>query len=165
MTPSDISLRRAGADDGRNLSLLFVELDEHHVRMRPDLFKQLDGPARSDEMLRELIADVEAQAIFVAEAALGDLLGFVHVRERCSPETVVAPASTYAEIDALAVKTDFRRGGVAKALVGQAERWAKERGLNQLVLSVRAFNHSAVAAYEALGFEHIVHRMARSISD
>lgn len=143
-----------------------MALDEHHKRLRPDLFKVLDGPARDDEKIRSLVSGADTQAIFVAEdQSTSDLVGFVHVLEKRWPESALTPATRSADIDALFLKDAFRRRGIAKSLVDASEKWAKERHLGQLTLSVRAFNREAVAAYEAMRFEHLVHRMARPIPD
>lgn len=163
MTLADISVRRASMEDIDQLSLLFIELDEHHIKLRPDLFKQLHGPARDRDALVSLITNAESQAVFVAELPSYGLIGLVHVLERRSPETVVAPATVSAEVDSVAINHAYRRLGVAKALIRQAEQWAKERRIGKLVLSVRAFNDDALQAYMAMGFEPVVHRMERAI--
>ncbi|MBR0414233.1 MAG: ribosomal protein S18-alanine N-acetyltransferase [Clostridia bacterium] len=49
----------------------------------------------------------------------------------------------------------FRRQGIAKALLEQMIRVAKENGIYELTLEVRASNEAAIALYEALGFENL----------
>jgi GNAT superfamily N-acetyltransferase len=61
------------------------------------------------------------------------------------------PDSLY--IDALATAEDARRRGVAVALLGNAERRARERGLRALALDTTASNMGARALYERVGFE------------
>jgi ribosomal protein S18 acetylase RimI-like enzyme len=56
-------------------------------------------------------------------------------------------------IDALATAEDARRRGVAAALLGEAERLARERGLGALALDTTASNTGARALYERFGFE------------
>lgn len=55
-------------------------------------------------------------------------------------------------VDALATDPQFRRRGVALALLGEAERAARERGLGQVALDTAAKNSAARALYKRAGF-------------
>lgn len=56
-------------------------------------------------------------------------------------------------VDALAVTDAHRRRGVATALLAEAERVARARGLAAVALDTPATNTGAQALYEAAGFE------------
>ena len=58
-------------------------------------------------------------------------------------------------ISKVMVAPAFRRQGIAKALLEQMCRVAKENGIYELTLEVRASNEAAIALYEALGFENL----------
>lgn len=60
-------------------------------------------------------------------------------------------ASLY--IDSLATAERFRRRGVAAALLEEAERIARERGLPAIALDTRASNTGARALYDRHGYE------------
>jgi ribosomal protein S18 acetylase RimI-like enzyme len=64
-------------------------------------------------------------------------------------------------IDALATAEDTRRRGVARELLLEAERIARERGVGALALDTTATNSAARALYEAVGFEIAGGRAAR----
>ena len=55
----------------------------------------------------------------------------------------------------VAVHPDFRRKGIAEALVNALVEALKEQGSHCLTLEVRASNDPARALYEKLGFTHI----------
>jgi ribosomal protein S18 acetylase RimI-like enzyme len=55
-------------------------------------------------------------------------------------------------VDALATHPEFRRRGIALALLGEAERAARERGLGQVALDTAAGNTAAQALYRRAGF-------------
>jgi ribosomal protein S18 acetylase RimI-like enzyme len=68
---------------------------------------------------------------------------------RLSPDP--PPNSLY--VDSLATADTFRRRGVATALLEDAERGARERGLTALALDTQVANSGARALYERFGFE------------
>ena len=56
-------------------------------------------------------------------------------------------------IDALATAEGYRRRGLAEALLSEAERLARENGLEALALDTTVANSPARALYERFGFE------------
>ncbi len=58
----------------------------------------------------------------------------------------------------VAVHPDFRRQGIAEALVNTLVEQLKEMGSHCLTLEVRASNTPAIALYEKLGFSEIGRR-------
>ncbi|HEY0788727.1 MAG TPA: ribosomal protein S18-alanine N-acetyltransferase [Thermoanaerobaculia bacterium] len=56
-------------------------------------------------------------------------------------------------VNKIAVAAAWRRHGVAKALMDDATRFARERGIASIALEVRESNEGARAFYRALGFE------------
>jgi GNAT superfamily N-acetyltransferase len=61
---------------------------------------------------------------------------------------------TYAEVSELFVEEDFRRKGVAKALMDHAVAQAKAAGACEIVLMTSFRNHAAQQFYFANGFEN-----------
>jgi ribosomal protein S18 acetylase RimI-like enzyme len=61
-------------------------------------------------------------------------------------------------IDALATDPDFRRRGAARALLDEAERQARERGLGAVALDTTINNEGARALYAAAGFDEVAYR-------
>ncbi len=56
-------------------------------------------------------------------------------------------------IASIVVHPDYRRGGVATALITEAVDYAKENELYRLTLEVRVSNLPAIALYEGMGFK------------
>ena len=52
----------------------------------------------------------------------------------------------------IAVKSEYRRRGVATALINEIISGAKVKGVKTLYLEVNEFNESAIKVYEKLGF-------------
>ena len=55
----------------------------------------------------------------------------------------------------IAVHPDFRRRGIAEALVAELEAALRQRGSHALTLEVRDSNAPAIALYEKLGFAQV----------
>jgi ribosomal protein S18 acetylase RimI-like enzyme len=76
----------------------------------------------------------------------------IRVANQGSSRAPRPPADSF-YIDALATAEGFRRRGVAIALIGEAERLAREGGFAYLALDTAATNEAARKLYERLGFE------------
>ncbi len=61
------------------------------------------------------------------------------------------------------VEPEWRRHGVAAALMAAAERWVREQGARRIELLVAANNAAAQALYRALGYEPVMQRWARQL--
>nr|WP_010398445.1 GNAT family N-acetyltransferase [Paracoccus sp. TRP] len=58
-------------------------------------------------------------------------------------------------LDGVAVRPEWRRRGIARALVKAAAAHAREFGYPALRAEVHARNHAALAAWQAIGFRHL----------
>jgi ribosomal protein S18 acetylase RimI-like enzyme len=145
------------------LGALFIELDEHHFRQRPEEFRRLEGPARAPALIAGMIAAEDALVLVAEDSSSGAIVGLAHVFKREFPETLVSPQRLVAELDSLVIAADRRRAGIATRLVLEAQRWTDHEGLAALELSVREFNHAALSFYEALGFEGLSRRLRSTL--
>src|SRR5688572_28460753 len=94
------------------------------------LATQLGYPMSVAEMTGRLAALLPNERHYIAVAVSGArMLGRVHVEHRSGIE-----AGDRAELLALVVDADARRGGVGRKLVEVAESWAVSRGLSSLVV-------------------------------
>lgn len=59
----------------------------------------------------------------------------------------------YGFVDDLTVDKDFRRLGIAQALMNEAKEWSKGKGLSGLALETQTNNVGACSFYKIYGFE------------
>ena len=86
--------------------------------------------------------------LFVAEGADGRLRGVVDVHLR-----LVLEEDPFAELIALVVGEEGRGEGVGSALVAEAVRWARDRGVPKVWVRVSLWREATPRFYERLGFQ------------
>jgi ribosomal protein S18 acetylase RimI-like enzyme len=114
-----------------------------------------------------------AMAAFPVEEAAGRSRAFLRLALRAAPpwrwgmalflywaggRAAPTPPASALYIDALATDPDFRRRGAASALLAEAEREARARGLPTLALDTTASNEPARALYAREGFDEVAYR-------
>ena len=137
MTPlADVTLRRATEADAE----VVAELSE-----------QLGYPIAVDAVRGRLAQFVnDPNHAVVVAVRDGQVCGWVHVHIQQSIEL----AGPRGEIMGLVVSRDVRRSGVGRLLMEEAERWARDRGLDLMVLRSNLQRPESHAFYPAIGYEH-----------
>lgn len=80
---------------------------------------------------------------------------FGTLRIHTAGDRSIGPAANAFYVDSLATAEPFRRRGVATALLVEAERLARHRGLGAVTLDTWADNAPARALYAAQGFQEV----------
>jgi GNAT superfamily N-acetyltransferase len=118
----------------------------------------------ADRRARELFASqlrARTETILLAELD-GRVVGIL----RCA-ETIGSPLlepARYAYVSSVYVRPEARRRGVLRALLAEAERWSRARGLDQMRLHNVAGSAEAEGAWDALGFSIVEQVRLRSFS-
>ena len=153
----DFSIRQAVEEDYAGLNALFEEIDKHHRKALPHVFRKPDGPARNRDFLSAILADQNA-VIFIAEIQ-GRIIGLVHAYVRAVPEIPIRIPCRACQVDNIVVTQEYRRRGVGKALMEMVHQWAGQMKLDRLELSVWDFNEDAQDFYRGFGYEPAFIRM------
>jgi ribosomal protein S18 acetylase RimI-like enzyme len=156
-----ITVRPATVQDYEVLCDILDEVDALHRQKLPHIFRRPDGPVREREYILEQLAD-EDVVIFIAEVNR-QVAGLVHVVVQDTPPIPILVPRRWAMVDSVVVKERFRRRGIGRVLMDEAQRWALSRGATDIELSVFEFNEPARAFYESLGYETIRRRMGRQL--
>jgi ribosomal protein S18 acetylase RimI-like enzyme len=154
---SALRIRLARADDDEFILGLvprFVAFDLPSWRKRSETLAGIrDDIARH---LRELPA---ASHLYVAENEDGERLGFLHLQTQKDFFTGVLNC----HISDLVVDPQHDGKGTGSALLGFAERWAKEHRCRYLTLGVFPGNERARALYERHGYGVETLRMTKAV--
>lgn len=115
-----------------------------------ELTTELGYPANAreiDERFAELTESHPHDAILVATADDGTVIGWIHVARVASLQSEAT-----AEIRGLVVGEAHRSGGTGAQLVAAAEAWARERGARTIVVRSRSTRERAHRFYERIGY-------------
>jgi ribosomal protein S18 acetylase RimI-like enzyme len=156
-----ISIREAGAEDGDILVRLNRSVQELHAAHRPEYFKPPD-PAAVADWFRSMLENPAVRA-WIAEWD-GSPAGYALTLVVEKPENAFGYARRFCEIDQIGVAPEFRRQGIARALVERVFEYARRRGIAEVELSSWHFNEEAHDAFRALGFREKAVRFGRGSS-
>ena len=116
-----------------------------------ELSEQLGYPIAADAVrvrLAQFVTNAD-HVVVVAERG-GQVCGWVHAHVQQSIEL----AEPRGEVMGLVVSRDVRRAGLGRLLMQRAEQWARERGLDLMVLRSNVQRPESHAFYPAIGYEH-----------
>jgi GNAT superfamily N-acetyltransferase len=109
---------------------------------------ELGYPTATDVMAQRLTLLLQHERHLVAVAADGaSLRGWLHVEHRFA-----LAGADRAELIALVIDSQWRRGGLGRELVRLAEAWALARGIPTLMVRSNAARAESHPFYEALGY-------------
>ena len=96
---------------------------------------------------KEEIAGLGTSRHYILALNSGSIIGYAGMM-------LVAPGLP-ADLLTIAVLPDFRRQGIAQAMLTELEAWAKERGAKEVILEVDTKNARAISLYEFWRYEKI----------
>lgn len=138
-------VRAARPDDAAVIAGLFVQLG--YPNAREDLAGRL--AERGGDMARVLVADAASRVLGVVVV---NLIAPLHV------------AGCWALVSALVTDEAARGGGIGAALLGEAERYAREQGCSRMELSSSEHRTRAHAFYERHGFGEVRKRFVKQLA-
>ena len=153
--------RRYQPQDASYVERCFIELQSYEKRLEPN---RVDGMQIADAYRRYLL-DRCAQsdgAVFVAEAE-GVVVGFVALFVHVDSESLIEAQTDYAYISDLVVLPAFRRHGIGRALLQQAESYARDHGAAVMKVDVLIANTVAYDLYHTAGFQDHEVRLTKSL--
>ena len=159
----EVTIRTATMTDFSAVCQLLHELDDLHVRIRPDVFQPLDGPIRPRERIARFIDDREGE-IFLAEVG-ASTVGLATIQITDSPDAPMFRPRRSASIDNLVVNQEFQRLGIGKRLLDCAVEWTRSRKIPCIDINVWIENETGMFFFKANGFEPLCQRMELRIDN
>lgn len=101
----------------------------------------------------EEILGSEKDLVLVSEED-GVVSGFANIRLRFE-YVAGTKSSPVGYLEGIAVREEFRKKGIAKALFEEGIRWAKEKGCAEFASDCLITNEKSLAFHKSLGFDEI----------
>jgi ribosomal protein S18 acetylase RimI-like enzyme len=143
----DLAIRLATAADAPAFVELYGVLYESDGRLRDPALSPGWAEAHGAAYFGAALAG-PSSAGFLAEAG-GQSVGYLLAR--LYPADAFR-AATVAELESMAVRPEWRRRGVGRALARAFVAWAHQRQASHLRVTAYAGNQAAIAFYQRLGF-------------
>lgn len=139
-------VRLAQVDDYEAVEAIMKQVQELHVKWRPDIYKECKVVLAYEEFLESV--KEESMLVALQEEKVVGILAFMyrHVGSDKQVERKVL------FIDAMAVDEGYRGKGIGHQLFDAVKRIAKEKQCDGIELQVNARNAQAKAMYERYGF-------------
>ncbi len=148
-------VRPARAADRDALLDLWREVDELHAELQPGFFRRdYDRAAHVSDRVRAAQRS-GWQTLLVADDADGVVCGLAWLQVYDTPPNASMVPRRRVHVEDLVVARARRRSGCGRALLEAGAAWARQRGAEQLVLTVWAGNHEAEQFYQSLGYRAI----------
>ncbi len=126
------------------------------LAMQPDLELMLQWRGYSEAMqnaIRRIWTELEQgkNQIFLAFAPDNQLIGTVTLYFQHTDPDLANTSSAY--VEALEVHQEYRKQGIAQALMRKLEQYAVQEGFTRLTLMVEPDNTPAVQFYQKMGWQ------------
>ena len=139
----------AKREDLERINVLRKQVNDLHVKGKPEIFKPGFPPALRDHVYE--IFDDPRKRIVVCRSG-EDICAFAVLTHIAKPETPFTYGRDYLDIDEFCVDKACRRRGIGTRMIGFIRDYAKEEGLDRIELNMWEFNRDALAFYESVGF-------------
>lgn len=149
------------ARDRDQLRACVIELHEFERGLEPRL-------PTAEEMVDQYLAFMLERCartfgpVFIAEVD-HTVAGFVAVLASVPPQEPDEDRASYAYVSDLLVRSAYRRRGLGRALLEQAERFARGAGASLLRVGVLARNEGARRLYAGMGFADYAVRLSKPL--
>jgi diaminopimelate decarboxylase len=139
--PPGITLRPAQPEDARSFLSFWKAIVAEGGYVRSE---EVETPARVyRSRFRHAWTDREAQVVALDD---GRVVGHIYIQREAHPVT------RHVATLGIAVSAGHRGQGIGRALMAEGFRWAREAGVEKIMLSVYPHNDAAIALYRRFGF-------------
>lgn len=120
------------------------------LRLRKLLWDGVSEAEHKSEML-DIYEHSETQLVLVAETAGNRLIGFLEASLRPFVEDCHSDHVGY--LEGWFVEPEFRKHGIGRKLVAEAENWARRNGATEMASDAEIGNEMSLRAHVKLGYQ------------
>jgi ribosomal protein S18 acetylase RimI-like enzyme len=157
-----MKIRRATVEDVPAMVELNQVVHGMHAAAAPEILRKDPRDEVVAEAFKEAIRSSSSYWLVAEEE---QVVAFLSAEFRQRAETWYMMAHSMCYLGGIIVAPEFRRKGVARALVSELRREACARGVTRIELDVWKFNEEARRAFAGLGFHPVMERMVLSAEE
>jgi ribosomal protein S18 acetylase RimI-like enzyme len=146
----NIRIRPGTVEDYPQTYEVLAETFTFHQQAVPEHFRETDSPPPTPAVIAELLRG--GQGAWLLAEVEGRIVGFVTLKLRPDVHEPYLEPEVRALVESLGVLPAWRHRGIARGLMVAAEKWARQRGAQRLMLNVWEFNVGALSLYADLGY-------------
>lgn len=156
-------IRQADKHDLEQLSRLYVEFHEFHVRGVPDRLSRSSNSrhAELDSALQKTFENENA-AIFVAEVD-GQLVGLGEVYIREDAPNPLKVSYKYGHLQSMVVNAAHRGRGIGTRILEAVEQWARAKNATEIRLDTWEFKEGPLGFYKKGGYTTLRRTLVRKL--
>jgi ribosomal protein S18 acetylase RimI-like enzyme len=153
----DLTVRRAQPGDAEALAHSWLEGARELIELAPERFRMPDAEGLVEFFRKDLERASELDVLSLVGELDGKVVGSLEARllgplDSARFQVLDHLGRPRVYVDHLRVDPPFRRRGVARELMGSAERWGRDHGATSIVLDTYAESPLSVPFYEAAGY-------------
>lgn len=144
-----MNFREAMIEDVDKIVVILQQISRLHFESRPEIFKE-----KTIEDTKKIAIDIindEERKIIVATDDTGEIYGLLIYKLKEIKDHINLKDCKILWIEELGVEEKFRKNGIGKILMREAEKIAKELECKRIELNCWNFNVNAINFYEAIG--------------
>ena len=147
----DVTLRTATLDDVDAIVAIYLASAEHHAALAPEAYR-VPGVAALHARFRRMLEQADPADLHLVAVLDGQVVGQLDAfRDAAAGDGNMRRPRATAYIG-IAVADGWRGRGIGTQLIGAAERWAVDQGIDAVSLEVAAENAGARRLYRRLGY-------------
>ena len=142
-----IDIRNAEKSDFIQVKNLMLQLQQHHINLRPDVYR-MNKDFFTEETFSQMLEECN---VLVAADENGQIAGAVSYSIMDMNGAIIHPFKSL-WISDLVISENHRRQGIGSILMEKVKETAKENDVDRIQLNVSSYNTDAVKLYEKMGF-------------
>lgn len=144
-------IRVASADDAMSIAIINREIHRLHVQQYPKIFKSVEDASVFEQ---EIVNAVNQDGTRIYVTTLDDhIVGYCWLRLINKPESLLYREQKNLNIHHFGVLDKYQNQGIGTILMNKVIEYAKESGVDNLLVDAWALNAGAISFYKKCGFD------------
>jgi len=149
----DLEIRKAEADDAKEIQPLYLELMNLHAAKLPNIFK-----SETKVDLEEIKSDIREFDYFYVVTIDKKVIAYMKGRYKNIGESIFVKERDMIMLTDLIIKEEYRNHGIGKKMLDFIEEEAKIKNISSIEIPVYSFNKQAKGFYNKNGYNSYLER-------